>query len=74
MKVAAGEFKAKCLKFIDQVNETHEVLVITKHGVPKAQLAPVSEKPKKLFGFMKGSGRITGDIVSPLNVKWNADK
>jgi len=74
MKVAAGEFKAKCLKFIDQVNKTHEVLVITKHGVPKAQLVPVSEKPKQLFGFMKGSARITGDILSPIKEKWNADK
>jgi prevent-host-death family protein len=74
MKVAAGVFKAKCLKFIDQVNQTHEVLIITKHGVPKAKLVPMSEEPKQLFGFMKGTGQITGDIVSPLNEKWEADQ
>lgn len=74
MKIAAGEFKTKCLKFIEQVNETHEVLVITKHGIPKAKLIPITEKPKQLFGFMKGSAQIIGDITSPINEKWDADK
>jgi prevent-host-death family protein len=66
MNIAAGEFKAKCLKLIDRVNETREVLVITKHGVPKAQLIPFCKKRKKLFGFMKGSASVTGDILSPI--------
>ena len=68
MNIAAGEFKAKCLKLIDRVNETREILIITKHGVPKAQLVPFCKKRKKLFGSMKGSACITGDILSPI---WN---
>ena len=32
--VSAGEFKAKCLKLMDEVNESGEQIVITKHGRP----------------------------------------
>ena len=31
----AGEFKAKCLKLIDEVAMTGEPVVVTKRGVPK---------------------------------------
>jgi hypothetical protein len=30
-----------------------------------AQLSPVEEADDPIFGFMKGKGEITGDIVSP---------
>jgi len=72
MIIAAGRFKAKCLKYIDDVNHTHEELIITKRGVPKARLMPVSEKPTELFGMMKGSAKITGDIVNPIDETWDA--
>ena len=63
--IPAGEFKAKCLAIIDEVHDRHEQVIITKYGKPMARLEPVDERPKSLFGFMKGRGRITGDIVSP---------
>jgi len=34
--VIASEFKAKCLKIMDEVAATGEPVVITKHGVPVA--------------------------------------
>ena len=39
--IPAGEFKAKCLKLLDEVAEKRETLVITKHGKPVAQLVPM---------------------------------
>ena len=76
MEIAAGEFKAKCLKLMDQVQETGEVIVITKRGKPVAKLVPVKEvKPEKsYYGYMKGTGKILGDIISPIGEPWNADK
>jgi prevent-host-death family protein len=71
--IAAGEFKAKCLKLIDQVSVTRKPLVITKHGRPVAQVIPMPAE-KTLFGAMKGSGTIVGDIISPLDVEWEAMK
>ena len=72
--IAAGEFKAKCLKLLDQVAETRQPLIITKHGKPVAQLMPPPEERESLFGCMRGSGIILGDIISPIDVEWEAMK
>jgi len=42
--VAAGEFKAKCLKLLDEVAATRELLVITKFGKPVAQVVPMPQR------------------------------
>jgi prevent-host-death family protein len=71
--IAAGEFKAKCLKLLDEVAEKRETLVITKHGKPVAQVVPMAAV-NELFGAMRGSGVIIGDIISPLENEWEALK
>ena len=71
--IAAGEFKAKCLKLLDDVAENRETLVITKHGKPVAQVVPVPEKGD-FVGSMRGSVLWEGDIISPLDVEWEAMK
>ena len=71
MKIQAGKFKAECLALMDRVNTTHEEVIITKHGKIVAKLVPFSETPSKsLFGCMKNTVTIEGDIVSPLDLKW----
>ena len=62
-RIAASEFKARCLRIIDEVERTGQSYVITKHGKPKAVLSPVSTRPRSLRGAWKDLGRITGDIV-----------
>ncbi len=71
--IPAGEFKAKCLKLLDEVAEKRGTLVITKHGKPVAQVVPLPGDSDP-FGRMKGSGKIVGDIVAPLDVEWEAMK
>jgi len=71
--IPAGEFKAKCLKLLDQVAAERKTLVITKHGKPVAEVIPIREQ-KSLFGAMKGSVLYMGDIISPLDVEWDAMK
>jgi prevent-host-death family protein len=71
--IAAGEFKAKCLKLLDEVAEKRETLVITKHGKPVAQIVPMPPE-ESLFGSMKGSVLWEGDIISPIDVEWDAMK
>ena len=72
--IPAGEFKAKCLKLLDEVAEKRKPLVITKHGKPMAQLVPVPAKRRDIVGSMKGWVTILGDIISPLDVEWDAMK
>lgn len=69
--IAAGEFKAKCLKLLDQVAEQRQTLVITKHGRPVAQIVPMPSEVDP-FGFMRGSVLYEGDIISPLENEWEA--
>ena len=68
--VIASEFKAKCLKIMDEVAATGEPVIITKHGVPVAQLVPAVQKPETLFGALKGSVTILGDIVGSIDAPW----
>ena len=67
--MAAGEFKAKCLAVIEDVNSTGQPMLITKRGKPMVRVLPSLEQsqsdgPDSIFGFMRGMGIITGDIVS----------
>lgn len=71
--IAAGEFKARCLELMDRVQERHEPIVITKHGVPVAQLIPYDREEKRTFiGSMRGTVLWEGDLISPLDVEWDA--
>ena len=65
-KMAAGEFKVHCLKVMDEVQSKRESVLITKRGKPVAKLVPVEKEADDIFGFFKGKGTITGDIVSPV--------
>jgi len=71
--IAAGEFKAKCLKLLDEVAEKRQPLLITKHGKPVAQVIPVPGE-RNIVGSMKGSVLWMGDIISPIDVEWDAMK
>ena len=64
-KMAAGSFKTNCLSVMDEVQATHESVLITKHGKPVAKLVPASEQGDEIFGFLAGKGTITGDVDSP---------
>jgi len=71
--IAAGEFKAKCLKLLDQVAAERQTLIITKHGKPVAQVIPPPVQ-ENIVGSMKGSVLWMGDIISPIDVEWDAMK
>jgi prevent-host-death family protein len=70
----ASEFKAKCLKLMDEVAGSGEPLVITKNGRPIAQLTPISRERRSIWGLHKGQIEILGDIISPIDVEWEADR
>jgi len=73
VSIGAGDFKAKCLKLLDEVAETRQPLIITKHGKPVAKLVPMPVR-KDPFGALAGSITYEGDIVAPIDVTWEADQ
>jgi prevent-host-death family protein len=72
--IQAGQFKAKCLKLMDKVHKTKRRIVITKRNKPIAQLVPIEEDEGSLFGRMKGTIRIIGDILVPIDEVWDASR
>jgi prevent-host-death family protein len=74
LTIPAGEFKTKCLQLMDEVNETHIPITITKHGVPIAKLVSIDETEVKLFGSQKGIVSIKGDIISPIDEHWEVNE
>lgn len=73
VSIGAGEFKTKCLQLLDEVEATREPIVVTKFGKPVAKLVPMPPK-MDLFGALKGTVLYEGDIISPLDVEWEANQ
>jgi prevent-host-death family protein len=57
-EMPAGQFKTHCLAVMDQVQESGEPVLITKHGKPVAKLIPVAIKGDDLFGSSPGKPRL----------------
>ena len=59
-------FKATCLAVLERVRVTGEPVLITKRGVPIAEVVPPSRPagPKRVLGG--APGKILGDIVAPV--------
>ena len=72
MKIPATQFKAKCLKLMDTVARTREPVVITKHGREVARLIHAQPDPESMFGYMRGTVRLQGDVLAPIEGEWSA--
>lgn len=73
-RIGAGEFKTHCLKMIDEVAKQHLEMIITKRGCPLVKLIPFEEHKPSLFGALKGTVTIVGDIVEPMDDPWEANE
>jgi prevent-host-death family protein len=73
-QIAAGEFKAKCLHLLDEVQRSRTEILITKRGRPVARLLPVDQQPPPILGRMKDSVQILGDLIAPIDEKWSVDE
>ena len=63
--MTAGKFKANCLRVIDEVQAKRIPVVITKRGKPLVKILPMEPKRDEIFGFLRGKGKIKGDIIKP---------
>jgi len=65
-KIPARKFKAHCLKIMDEVLKKKIHIIITKRNIPVAEMSPTDEEKRESFGWMKGTGQVTGDIIEPI--------
>jgi prevent-host-death family protein len=66
----SGEFKAKCLALLDDVERGRRTLVVTKRGRPVAQVVPL---PKAREATLLGSLVYEEDPLAPVDVAWDAN-
>lgn len=68
--IPAGEFKAKCLAILDEVNSTGEPVLITKRGKPVARVdVPIPRETKpadSIFGCLRHMATIAegADLIT----------
>ena len=65
-KMPAGEFKARCLRVMEEVKKYRTPVVITKKGRPVAKIVPVDEPAEDIFGCMADTVKVVGDVESPV--------
>lgn len=73
------EFEGRCGELIEEVRRTRQPLLITHRGKPLAKILPYTCKKmrgKKVRRIerpnpLKGSILYQGDLVSPIDVKWD---
>jgi prevent-host-death family protein len=76
--IPASKAKAHLLQLLDEVQRDGRPIVITKRGRIVAQLIPASDPQPisaydQVFGSMRGSVKILGDIVSPDWESWGPE-
>ena len=71
--IPASEFRANCLKLMDEVQESGKPIIVTKHNVAVVRIEPCRPKRHAPFGADKHLVRFIGDIESPLDVEWDAE-
>jgi prevent-host-death family protein len=55
-RIGAAEFKANCLRILDEIERNGESVTVTKRGRPVAEVKPVEKKERRsIIGAMKGS-------------------
>ena len=65
-QMPAGEFKARCLRVMEDVRKYRSTVVITKKGRPVAKLVPADDPGPDVFGCMAGTAEIVGDVEAPV--------
>lgn len=77
-RIGAAQFKASCLRIIDEVNQNGQTVTITKRGNPVARLTPIEPDMtrRSIIGALKGSVLRYDDPYAPASdpSDWNAGK
>lgn len=71
--IPAGEFKAKCLRLMDEVEETGVPIVVTKRGRPVSRLVPVESARGAISGLLPEFSGLCDDpsetVIDPADVE-----
>lgn len=64
-QIPISKFKATCLAVLERVRRTREPILVTRRGLPVAEIKPPPEEhARNWLGAMAGTIDIVGDIVT----------
>lgn len=68
MRISSAEFRSKCFKILENVQNKNIEVIITKRGKPVAKLTHIEPESLKdpLLGALVGVGRTIGDLTEPV--------
>ncbi|MBY0321394.1 MAG: type II toxin-antitoxin system Phd/YefM family antitoxin [Reyranella sp.] len=66
--------KAKFFHVLDEVASSRCEVVVRRNGHPVAKIVPIVQKPRTLYGAMKGSIKSVGDLDGPDGENWEVLK
>lgn len=66
MKIAAAEFKARCLALLDQVRDHGQPITITKRGRIVARLVPAGDDDDFPWMRVRKTARWKGNPLAPV--------
>jgi prevent-host-death family protein len=77
-EVPASEVKNSWHQYLDRVSRQRQEVVVTRYGKPIAKLVPIEpsgedEQTAGLFGWLRGTVTVHGDIIAPIDEPWDAD-
>ena len=71
-QIALDELPQSLQKLLQQAEKTNSPITITQADEPFAIIHVARpQKSRAPFGFMQGTGEITGDIVAPVEEPWD---
>jgi prevent-host-death family protein len=70
--VPATQFKAHCLALLEEVRETRQPLLVTRHGRPVVEISPYVPRDAARTNPLKDSILYQGDLISPIDEKWDS--
>ena len=74
--ISISAFKATCLAVVQRVQDTGEPVLVTKRGLPVAEVVPyVAAKDSALpLGLLAGTAVMNDDLISPAlaESEWDA--
>ena len=68
--ISVADAKAHFSSVITRVEKKRLPVTILRRGVAVAQIVPLAAEPKTLFGSMRGTVEVLGDIVGPTGDDW----
>lgn len=74
MAISVTQFKAKCLRIVDDVQTSKRSVVISRHGRAAAKLVPVDHEAQGTawHGRAKRTTKIQGELMS-TGERWHAE-